>query len=383
MGSGSLICSMGQRTRVLETIRQGQIGGGESHLLDLVDNLDKSEFEPIVLSFTDGPMIDRFRQMGIPAHVIPTTKPFNFTKWRAVQTFIQQQRVQLVHAHGTRAASNVFWAAGNLSLPLIYTVHGWSFHDDQAPVIKKIRILGEQLLTRKSDVTISVSSSNQQTGQQNFPDFESLVINNGINTDRFNPANYFPDLRAELGISPTAVLLVFVARFTHQKQPLALLDAFAEVAKQRTDVHLLMVGDGEQKEEAVAKLNTLNCKNQVTLLPFRSDVPTVLATADIYVLPSLWEGLSIALLEAMSMGKAIIATKTDGTVELLTDQKNGLLVDTGNLKAKLAEAILRLSDDADARKKMGDAARQTVMAGFNAATMTRQVEAIYRQLINK
>jgi glycosyltransferase involved in cell wall biosynthesis len=372
---------MGKPIRVLETIRQGQIGGGESHLLDLVDNLDKSEFEPVVLSFTDGPMIDRLKQMGIPAHVIPTTKPFNFTKWRAVRAFIQQQRVQLVHAHGTRAASNVFWAAGNLNLPLIYTVHGWSFHDDQPPLIKKIRVMGEQVLTRKSDVTISVSASNQRTGQQQFSGFESLVINNGINTERFNPAHPFSDLRAELGISPTAVLLVFVARFTHQKQPLALLDAFAEVAKQRPDVHLLMVGDGEQKAEAVAKLNTLACKNQITLVPFRNDVPAVLAAADIYVLPSLWEGLSIALLEAMSMGKAIIATQTDGTIELITHQQNGLLVNINNLKTNLMEAIIQLSTDAPARKKMGDAARQTVMAGFNAATMTRQVEAVYRQLI--
>lgn len=373
---------MGQRIRVLETIRQGQIGGGESHLLDLVDNLDKTEFEPIVLSFTDGPMIDRLRRMDIPVHIIPTTKPFNFTKWRAVRAFIQQQRIDLVHAHGTRAASNVFWAASNLSLPLIYTVHGWSFHDDQAPVIKKIRVLGEQLLTQKSNLTISVSTSNQRTGQQQFPGFESVVINNGIDTSRFNPANSFPDLRAELGISPTAVLLVFVARFTHQKQPLTLLDAFAEVAKQRSDVHLLMVGDGEQKQEAVEKLKKLACQNQVTLVPFRNDVPAVLATADIYVLPSLWEGLSIALLEAMSMGKAIIATKTDGTVELLTDRENGLLVPIDNLKDNLIKAIIRLSADAQGRKEMGDAARQTVIEGFNAATMTRQVEQVYRQLIN-
>ena len=383
MGFGSLICGMGQPIRILETIRQGQIGGGESHLLDLVENLDKSEFEPVVLSFTDGPMIDRLRQMGIPTHVIPTTKPFDITRWGAVRAFIQQQRVDLVHAHGTRAASNVFWATNNLHLPLIYTVHGWSFHDDQKPIIKKVRILGEQLLTQKSNVTISVSTSNQKTGQQQFPGFESLVINNGINTNRFDPANRFPDLRAELGISPTAILLVFVARFTHQKQPLALLDAFAEVAKQRPDVHLLMVGDGEQKQEAVEKLKTMACQNQITLVSFRHDVPAVLAAADIYILPSLWEGLSIALLEAMSMGKAIVATKTDGTVELITDQKNGLLVNINNLKANLTEAIIGLSANADRRKKMGLAARQTVMAGFDAATMTRQVEAVYRQLITK
>ena len=114
------------KIKVLECIRQGQIGGGESHLLSLVENLDKSRYEPVVLSFTDGPMIERLKQMNIPVHVIPTTRPFDITKWRTVKKFIEEQKVSLVHAHGTRAASNVLQAAQSLKLPLIYTIHGWS-----------------------------------------------------------------------------------------------------------------------------------------------------------------------------------------------------------------------------------------------------------------
>src|ERR1700754_2762062 len=88
-----------RKIRVLECIRQGKIGGGETHLLDLVENLDKSQFEPVVLSFTDGPMIKRLGDMGIKTHIIHTEKPFDFTKWKAVKKLLIDEKIDLVHAH--------------------------------------------------------------------------------------------------------------------------------------------------------------------------------------------------------------------------------------------------------------------------------------------
>src|ERR1700750_56071 len=134
---------MSEKIKVLECIRQGQIGGGESHLLSLVENLDKSQFEPLVLSFTDGPMVDRLKQMQVPVYIIPTTRPFDVGKWKLVKKFIKDQNVQLVHAHGTRANSNVLWASRRLGIPVVYTVHGWSFHPDQNPLVRRMRIMGE------------------------------------------------------------------------------------------------------------------------------------------------------------------------------------------------------------------------------------------------
>src|SRR5688572_29370622 len=125
---------MKKKIKVLQCIRQGQIGGGESHLLSLVENLDRSQFDPVVLSFTDGPMIDRLNKMGIENHVIHSTRPFDITKWKKVKHLLSEKHIQLVHAHGTRANSNVLWASKQLNLPVIYTVHGWSFHQDQNPL---------------------------------------------------------------------------------------------------------------------------------------------------------------------------------------------------------------------------------------------------------
>src|SRR5580658_9752929 len=122
---------MERKIRVLECIRQGQIGGGETHLLSLVENLDRNRFEPVVLSFTEGPMVERLRAMGVRTHVLYTERPFDVTKWRKVKQLMAAEGVDLVHAHGTRASSNTLWAARRLGIPLVYTVHGWSFHDDQ------------------------------------------------------------------------------------------------------------------------------------------------------------------------------------------------------------------------------------------------------------
>ncbi|MDI3319876.1 glycosyltransferase family 4 protein [Pinibacter soli] len=374
---------MTKKYRILETIRQGQIGGGESHLLSLVENLDKSVFEPVVLSFTPGPMIDKLKEMGIQTHVIYTEKPFDMSKWKQVKSFVESENIQLVHAHGTRANSNVYWAAKKLNLPLVYTIHGWSFHDDQNPIVKKIRVLGEKVLTKKSDINISVAASNQATGKQYFKDFESVVINNGINQQKFNPDRALKNVREELHIPATDSLVVFVARFIHQKQPLVLIKAFAKAAQQLPSLKLLLVGDGDQKEEALQLVKTLGIEQQVIFQQFRQDVPEVLAAGDIYVLPSLWEGLPIALLEAMAMGKAIIATAADGTREVIQHNNNGLLLPIENVEDNLAAAIVDLANDPLKRKKLGDAARATISERFSADKMTREIEQIYLTLLKK
>lgn len=351
-------------------------------MLSLVENLDKSAFDPVVLSFTDGPMIDRLKGMNIPAKVIHTTKPFDFRKWNTVKQFIRQQNVDLIHAHGTRANSNVLWAARSLKLPVIYTVHGWSFHPDQKPLVKKIRVMGEQYLTARSDLNIAVSDSNRQTGIEELGKFKAVVVNNGIDLNRFNPSLPHKNIRQEFGISENALLVLFIARFTSHKQPLSLIEAFAKALPRNPRLHLLMVGDGDQKEQAVRMISQLHLKDKITLSSFRQDVPDVLASADIFVLPSLWEGLPIGLLEAMAMGKPVIASKVDGTSEILRHQENGWMIETDRLVDNLADALVSLSQDEEKRYAFSRSAQNTVNERFNAAGMTRQIEKLYRQVLS-
>lgn len=374
---------MSKKIKVLECIRQGQIGGGESHLLSLVENLDQSRFDPIVLSFTDGPMIERLKEMNVSISVIHTVRPFDITKWKSVLQFIKGNQVDIVHAHGTRANSNILWAAKKLGIPVVYTVHGWSFHQDQSFITRKVRVLGEKYLTSRSDINISVSASNKASGQQLIKKFNSIVINNGIDQNKFDPNATYKNIRRELGIADSAVLLLFLARFTSHKQPLSLLKAFKKALQVNPDLHLLMVGDGDQKKEAEEWLVKENLQSKVTLQPFRQDVPAVLASADIYILPSLWEGLPIGLLEAMAMGKAVIATNVDGTLEIVNNGINGKLINTEHLITELIEAIITVSKDATLRIDYGRKAIETIADRFNASVMTKKVEDIYTELYNK
>lgn len=374
---------MERKLRVLECIRQGQIGGGESHLLSLVENLDRNRFEPVVLSFTDGPMVSRLREMQIPVQVIHTVRPFDVTVWKKVKTFLREQQVDLVHAHGTRANSNILWAARSLNIPVIYTVHGWSFHQDQKKLVRNIRVLGEKYLTSRSNLNISVSASNQQTGVKHLKHFKSVVVNNGIDQQKFNPSNTFSDIRKELSIGQEKTLVLFIARFTSHKQPLTLIRAFAKAVKENSSLHLLMVGDGDQKAEAEQFVTTNALEKDITLLPFRQDVAAILAAADIFVLPSLWEGLPIGLLEAMAMGKATIASDVDGTCEVIQHDQNGWLIDTEDLEGNLTRALVALSRDRAKQAAYSKKALSTITERYNASVMTKKIEKIYTDIISQ
>lgn len=371
------------KIRILECIRQGQIGGGESHLLSLVENLNKDFYEPIVLSFTDGPMIDRLKALNIPVHIIPSNKPFDFKVWGKVKQLMLDEKIDLVHAHGTRANSNVFRAAKSLKKPLAYTIHGWSFHVDQPFLLRKIRVAGEKFLTTRSDLNISVSVSNQKTGKDTISGFHSVVVNNGIDQQKFNAEGQYADIRRELNIPENVVLSLFVARFTGHKQPLVLLKAFEKALHQNGDLYLLMVGDGDEKAAALEFVKKAGIENRVIFQNFRQDVPDVLAAADIFILPSLWEGLPIGLLEAMSMGKAIIASNVDGTTDIIENNSNGCLIELADLNDHLPNAIVAMASDETLRRRLGEKARETVKHNFNAAEMTRQIEKEYDKLLTK
>ena len=372
-----------RKIKVLQAIRQGQVGGGETHILSIVKHIDKTRFEPVVLSFTDGQMIDELENIGIDNFVIPSRKAFDFFKWQKVKALLQEEKIDLVHIHGTRATSNIYWAAKNLRLPIIYTIHGWSFHDDQSLFVKKGRILFEKWITQKTNCNISVSISNQKTGQDHIPNFESVVIHNGIDLEKFDPdSKERKNLRHQLKIAEDAIVVGFAGRITLQKDPLTLIKAFKEVVVIQPKAILLMVGNGDMKEGAIELAKALEIEKSIVFENFRADIADVLFSSDIYCLPSLWEGFPIGLLEAMAMRKAVIATKVDGSSEIIQHNKNGILVEPQNIQM-LANALLDLISDKNLRTQLGAEARQTIAKDFDVCKMTRKIENVYVSILSE
>lgn len=368
------------KIKVLEVIRQGQIGGGESHLLDLVTFIDKECFEPVCLSFTSGEMITRLETMGIRCFVIDTLSPFDVKIQKQIIQLIHDEHIQLIHAHGSRAASNMVYPARKLHIPFIYTVHGWSFHDDQNTLVRQLRQWSEKLICKMAKRVICVSQSNADTGQQRFGLKDAIVIENGINLVKFNPDGEFKNLREAFGFSSDDFIMGFIARCTKQKAPLDFLEAVRLAHHQNSLVKGLFVGEGDMDADVDAYIVNHQMESYVFRSKFRTDVPDLLHCINVYCLPSLWEGLSIALLEAMAMGKAIVATPTDGTKEVVEHEKDGLLIPYCQPEA-LAEAILRFHYDRVLYEQCGQQARQLVARRFNAQRVSDAVGNIYCEIL--
>jgi glycosyltransferase involved in cell wall biosynthesis len=369
-----------RKIRVLQTIRQGKIGGGESHVLDLVRYLDKEQFTPIVLSFTDGPMITSLQKQGVPAHVIYTEKAFDIAVWKKVKKLLQSEQIDIVHVHGTRANTNVLWAARSLGLPVIYTIHGWSFHDSLPYLNRKMRIAAEKFITKRTRINITVSEANHHSGVKAFGSFKSLVIKNGVNFDRFDTTVVYPDVKTAYGIPSHHLVIGYIVRMTGQKDPLGLIRAFADVYAAVSDVTLLMIGEGDLKDAAIQLAKELNISDRIVFDNFRQDIPSVLHSVDIYCLPSLWEGFPIGVLEAMAMGKAVIASDVDGTREAIVHEQTGLLVPASN-RELLAQAIIRLVTDDALRITLQKNAYISVRKNFDVRDMTSKIETVYQQML--
>lgn len=365
--------------KVLEVIRQGQIGGGESHVLDLIRGFNPDEVIPIAMAFTSGQMIDTLTEEGIKCYVIETNRAFDLKIQKKIKEVIEKENIDIIHAHGSRATSNVFLLAKQMRLPLVYTVHGWSFHQDQPKLVHKLRAWSEKLICHYSKKVICVSESNRVTGAEVFGLKNAAVIENGINLQRFNPDKEFKDIRKELCIDKDEFIVGFIARITLQKAPLDFIKSVALAHKENPRIKGLLVGEGDMKEEVYTYIKQHELEDCFYLSDFRTDVPDLLSAIDVYCLPSLWEGLSIALLEAMAMRKALVVTPTDGTKELIVNHKNGIIVDF-NSPESLAKAYLRYLQEPELIKQYGTEAQRIIQKRFNSQRVSDEVTGIYKTI---
>ncbi|MGL4852016.1 MAG: glycosyltransferase family 4 protein [Phocaeicola sp.] len=368
-----------KRIKVLQVIRQGEIGGGESHLMDLVSRFDSKQVESVVLAFSDGAMIDFFKKQGIKCHVVASSKKFNLSIQKRVGDILLNEQIEIIHAHGTRAALNMVWIAKRRNLPLIYTVHGWSFHSDQNSLIHKLRVVCEKLLCSSSKQVICVSESNRMAGVKEGIKLKSTrckVIENGINLDRFNSNFTVSKVRKELQIDKTDFIVGFVGRVTAQKSPIDFIKSIQLAHQQNPAIKGLFIGEGDLLPEVMAYVKSESLQECIYLSKFRRDIPEVLKAIDLFCLPSLWEGLSIALLEAMSMKKAVVVTPTDGTREIIVSNKNGVIVPFSRPDL-LAEAYIELQKKPLLLHTISENARRLVEERFDAQRVSDKVTEIY------
>lgn len=373
--------------RVMHVVRPAA-GGMKNHLLSLLEYADRDRLQLYVAGPPE--LLEAFRPLEVKVYPLPLSPDISPFKDRVVisqlAALLKQEKIDLLHAHGSRAGLPGRLAALLAGTPVrFFTAHNSIFYSGW-PVWKlSALVLAERLLAACSQQVIAVSEDlrRELVEREKLPPHRVVVIHNGIDPGRFLVERRCAVIERERG--DRSVVLGTVARLAPQKGLATLLRAFALLEEQLAgafDVKLVLVGDGPLLSELQALAGQLGIAPRVIFTGMRRDIPELLHSFDIFVLPSLTEGLPLTVLEAMAAGLPVVASRVGGIPEAVLDGQTGFLVTPGQ-DAALAEKLGCLVQQPERRRRMGAAGRQRVLAEFTAQSMVRKTESLYFNWLNQ
>lgn len=379
-----------QKLKVLQIIESTGKGGSRNHLCSLVHNLDKDKFEIEVICSTlrDKDFdkdIQKMKKEGIKVMALGMRRNISLLSdlivFFKLCFYIKKSRYDIVHTHSSKAGFLGRLAARLMRVrTVIHTPHYFCFiAEDMNRIEKLFYFYIEKFATLFCDKIIAVSESQRQdilkTGLANSR--KIITIENGVDTHRFGN-NGFDILKKkqELGLNDSSIILGTVGILIERKGHRYLIEAVSKIIKEGLDVRLIIAGEGELHKDLETLGNKLGLDSRIKLLGFRENIPELLSLMDIFVFPSLWEGMPLALLEAMASGLPVISTGVHGAVDLLQGSKRGMLVQKKDFKG-LVEAIRFLVCNPDEAKKMGREAQRLICDNYSLKKHIGRIESLY------
>ena len=354
------------------------VGGAEKVLVDVVRRLDPQRYESIVCCIqAKGELAAQIEGMGVRLICLDRmqSRRFDWAAVRDLMRLLRAERIALLHSHLYHANLYGRVAAFLAGVPAVATVHNvytqTKFH----------RRLLNRLLSRASARIIAVSEAirDDLVAHDGIAPRKVTVIRNGIDVRRVQASLTREQARAALGIKDDELAIGCVGRLEEQKGHRFLLEACAKLSNDPGLMHrlrILMVGDGRLRGDLERQASALGLMSSVSFLGTRQDVPEILRALDIYAMPSLWEGLSIAMLEAMAAGLPVVISDVSGVAQALGDNQYGLRVPPAD-DAALARAIRSLAREPARRRALGASARERVKAEFSIEAMMSQLGSVY------
>ncbi|NLP12763.1 glycosyltransferase [bacterium] len=327
-----------------------------------------------------------FRSMvekeGLACRLFTTVSPFDRHTIRQVSEFIKNEQPNIIHSHGYKA-DFVAWMAGRpLQASLISSCHPWLDTDDNRRAA--LYALIDKLILLRFDRVVAVSEQVRwecHVGPLRRRDIP--VIANGVAMSSAVAAAETKSIRQELNIPCGHLLIGCVARLTREKGHLFLLKAFADVVRRTVSpAVLLLLGDGLEKEPLQQACQELGLQDRVHFLGHRADVPALLHQLDLFILPSLSEGIPMALLEAMAAAVPVLSTMVGGIPDILDHGQAGVLVPPGDAPA-LAAALLELIHDRTLREALAQRGHLRVETAFSRTSMCQRYAAQYAALLRQ
>lgn len=367
---------MSGRIHIQHVVLSLQPGGLENGVVNVVNGLDPDRFRSSVTCLKEaGAFAARLRARDVVVHAMGL-KPGNdlALPFRLARLF-RRTATEVVH---TRNAEAFFYGVLGAKLAgvrrVVHSEHGRVLPDTPR------RMLAQRVLLRLTDAAFAVSEQLRRdlVAHLGVPERRFEVIYNGVDSTRIMRADRGVARRA-LGAGGDDLVIGSVGRLVSVKNYELLLRAFARVAASRARVRLLLVGEGPERGRLERAAAEAGIASRTELLGHREDVADLLVGLDVFVLPSVSEGMSNTLLEAMAAGVPVVASDVGGNPEIVEDGRSGLLFPSRD-EAALAARLARLLDDPSARDELGRAGRERVAREFSMGAMIDRYEALYERI---
>lgn len=354
------------------------LAGAQKVVLDLAKNLNPNKFSSMIVSLYGGVLLEEARRANIKVVCLEPKGVFDIVALMKLVILMKKEKIDIVHSHGFNANYYGAIAAKIANIPVcIITEHGRYWLE------RRRRILMTKLAAGLAKITISVSEDLREVLIETLKlsPHKVITVYSGIDLKEFSP-NEKMDIKKEFGINPEMFVVGNVANLRPVKGQIYLLKAIPKVIKVIPNIKIIIVGEGESRKELENVASELNISEHVIFLGQRQDIASILNIVDVFVISSLSEEISLAILEAMAMKKAVIATRVGGNPEIISNGATGLLVPPKDENI-LSEAIIRLLKDKKFALELGERAYQLVKERFCLEVMIKNVENLYEELINR
>lgn len=362
-------------------IDEASIGGGQQHVLWLAERIDKSKFDVAVACEREGYLVDELRKKTIPHFPVEMSNTPGFRSLLACRKILRDYAPDILHTHGGTAG---FY--GRISAKLaginstIHTYHGIHYLNFERRIAKYAFTWIDRLLLHITDWILCVAQNDFQIGMKAHvvKRSKSSVIHNGIDVDKYQTSEkrqYYREMKSGLVVGA-------VGRLHVQKGHSYLLKAARQVIDRYSATEFVIIGDGELREYLKEQREKLDLQRHVRFIGSQTDIRSHLAEMDVFVLPSLWEGFPIVLLEAMAGRIPIVATRVNGVTEILRDGRDALLVSPKN-PVELAQAIITFIEHPELRESLAENAFRKVRMQFHVDDMVRKIEQVYEHVLRQ
>jgi len=343
--------------------------GGEQQTLWLCRGLQHRGHRVLLACPPASPLMERARQAGLVVCPVKMRGEWDLQAARELTGIIARERITLIHFHTAHAHTLGLLAARRAGAPLRFLTRRVDFHIHghllnrwkYGPALTAILAISEGIRR----VLLEDGLAPQRV----------ITVPSGIDLDRLREAGDPEPLRRELGVPREALVVGMVAALAPHKDHRTFLKAAAAVKKVLPGVRFLIVGEGQLEAELRELSESLGLSREVIFTGFREDVLELTGMFDIFVLSSYLEGMGTSLLDAMGLGRPIVATRAGGIPEIVREGQNGLLV-PARQPEQLAEAIVKLGKDEDLRRRMGALGKELVK-DFSVRRTVERTEAVY------